>query len=102
MKIAVYPGSFNPITNGHIDILERALKAFDKVIILVAVNRDKNYAFTAEERVDMIRKSVAKYDNVEVRKWYLEQEAKIPEMTHENFSYSLFFQIEAVPVSSYS
>ena len=66
MKIAVYPGSFNPITNGHIDILERALKAFDKVIILVAVNRDKNYAFTAEERVDMIRKSVAKYDNVEV------------------------------------
>lgn len=66
MKIAVYPGSFNPITNGHLDILERALKVFDKVIILVAINRDKICFFSPEERVKMIKESVKQYKSVEV------------------------------------
>jgi len=66
MKIAVYPGSFSPITNGHIDILERALKAFDKIIILVAINPNKKYLFSVEERMEMIKEAVKNYDGVEV------------------------------------
>lgn len=57
--IAVYPGSFDPITNGHIDLLERALKIFDEVIIAVAVNPGKEPLFTAEERFEMIKESMA-------------------------------------------
>lgn len=62
MKIAVYPGSFDPITNGHIDILKRSLQVFDHVIILVAVNPNKAATFDVEERVDMI-KEVFKNDS---------------------------------------
>ena len=58
MKIAVYPGSFDPITNGHLEILKRALNIFDKVIMLVAVNPNKKSRFTAEERVAMIEETV--------------------------------------------
>ena len=58
MKIAVYPGSFDPITNGHLEILKRALNIFDKVIMLVAVNPNKKSRFTAEERVAMIEEAV--------------------------------------------
>jgi pantetheine-phosphate adenylyltransferase len=58
-SIAVYPGSFDPITNGHIDLLERALKIFDKVIIAVAVNVGKEPVFTAQERFEMIKESLA-------------------------------------------
>ena len=58
MKVAVYPGSFDPITNGHLEILKRALNIFDKVIILVAVNPNKKSRFTAKERVDMIKEAV--------------------------------------------
>ncbi len=57
--IAVYPGSFDPITNGHIDLLERALKIFDEVIIAVAANPGKEPLFTAEERFEMIKESMA-------------------------------------------
>jgi len=66
MKIAVYPGTFDPITNGHLDVLNRALKIFDKVIILVAVNPSKNSYFTVDERVGMIKKAVEGLKNVEV------------------------------------
>lgn len=66
MKIAVYPGSFDPITNGHIDILKRALKVFDKVIILIAINPQKKSRFTPEERLKMIKASVENLRNVEV------------------------------------
>ena len=68
MKIAIYPGSFDPITNGHLDILERSLKAFDKVIVLVAVNANKKSVFSIEERVTMIKDAVKGYENVEVDK----------------------------------
>lgn len=58
MKIAIYPGSFDPITNGHLDILNRALKIFDKVIMLVAVNPDKKSRFSKEERMAMIKEAI--------------------------------------------
>jgi len=66
MRVAVYPGSFDPITNGHIDILNRALKVFDKVIILVAINGNKSSRFSVEERVEMIKEATAHLKNVEV------------------------------------
>ena len=56
-KIAIYPGSFDPLTNGHIDIIERALDIFDEVIIAVLHNPSKKALFTMEERVDMIKQS---------------------------------------------
>ena len=58
MKIAIYPGSFDPITNGHLDILDRALKVFDKVIVLIAVNPNKKSRFSPEERIAMIEEAV--------------------------------------------
>ena len=58
MKIAVYPGSFDPITNGHLEILRRALNIFDRVIVLVAVNPNKQTRFSSEERVAMIKEAV--------------------------------------------
>jgi len=65
MKIAIYPGSFDPITNGHVDVIKRALKMFDKVIIAVGENKDKNYSFSAGERIEMV-KDATKDLNVEV------------------------------------
>ena len=58
MKVAVYPGSFDPITNGHLEILKRALNIFDKVIMLVAINPNKKTRFSPEERVNMIKEAV--------------------------------------------
>ena len=58
MKVAIYPGSFDPITNGHLEILKRALNIFDKVIMLVAINPNKQARFSPEERVAMIKESV--------------------------------------------
>ncbi|NLZ15251.1 MAG: pantetheine-phosphate adenylyltransferase [Erysipelotrichaceae bacterium] len=58
MKIAVYPGSFDPITNGHLEILRRALNIFDKVIVLVANNKDKQPRFLVEDRIAMIVEAV--------------------------------------------
>ena len=58
MKVAVYPGSFDPITNGHLEILRRALNIFDKVIMLVAVNPSKKTRFSVEDRVAMIKEAV--------------------------------------------
>ena len=66
MSIAVYPGSFDPVTYGHIDIIERSAKVFDKLIIAVLVNSAKKPMFTTQEKVDMIRKVTSHLDNVEV------------------------------------
>ena len=65
-KIAVYPGSFDPITYGHVDIIKRALLIFDKVIVAVAHNFDKASLFTPKERVEMIKEALEAYPNVSV------------------------------------
>ena len=67
MTIAVYPGSFDPITNGHLDIATRAAKLFDKIIIAVYDTPNKRLLFTTEERVELARKAVADLPNVEVQ-----------------------------------
>jgi len=64
--IAVYPGTFDPITNGHIDIINRGLRIFDKLIVTVAVNPGKTPLFSLEERIEMIERSIGKVENVEV------------------------------------
>ena len=67
MKTAVYPGTFDPVTYGHIDIIERALKLFDKLYIVVADNPQKASAFTKKERVWMLKEGLRKYnDKIEV------------------------------------
>jgi pantetheine-phosphate adenylyltransferase len=66
MKIAVYPGSFDPITNGHIDIVKRAAKMFDKIIVAVAKRETKKPIFTLEERVALAKKALVDLKNVEV------------------------------------
>lgn len=65
MRIAVYPGSFDPVTNGHLDIIERASRVFDKVIVGVLRNKNKSPMFTAKERVSFIKKAAEHLDNVE-------------------------------------
>ncbi len=66
MRIAIYPGTFDPITYGHIDIIERAREIFDKVIVMVAQNPEKQPLFSNSKRVKMIKQVVVKYKNVEV------------------------------------
>ncbi|MBQ1169857.1 MAG: pantetheine-phosphate adenylyltransferase [Oscillospiraceae bacterium] len=66
MKIAIYPGSFDPVTSGHLNIIQRAAKIFDKLIVCVMVNAGKNPMFTLEERVDLIRRVTKSLPNVEV------------------------------------
>jgi pantetheine-phosphate adenylyltransferase len=64
--IAVYPGSFDPITNGHLDLIQRALKVFDRIIVAVATNTFKKSLFTIEERMEMIRVSLADQPRVSI------------------------------------
>lgn len=64
MRIAVYPGSFDPVTNGHLDIIKRASKLYDKVIVGVLNNASKSPIFTAEERKEMIDEAIVGMDNV--------------------------------------
>lgn len=64
--IAVYPGSFDPITNGHLDLIERGARLCDRLIVAVLGNEDKQPLFTVEERMEMLREAVADYPNVEV------------------------------------
>ncbi len=66
MKIAIYPGSFDPITSGHLNIIRRAASIFDKLIVCVMVNAGKNPMFTLEERVALIRRVIGDLPNVEV------------------------------------
>ena len=66
MRIAVYPGSFDPITNGHLDIIERASRVYEKLVVGVLSNASKTPLFSAEKRVEMIRLVTKHLDNVEV------------------------------------
>jgi len=65
-RIALYPGTFDPITNGHFDVIERALGLFDEVIIAVAISQDKKPMFSLDERIKMIEESIKELDNVSV------------------------------------
>ena len=67
MKIAIYPGSFDPITSGHLDIIQRSAQVFDKLIVLVAINAKKKAIFTTEEKIEMIKKVTKNIKNVEVQ-----------------------------------
>lgn len=66
MKVAIYPGTFDPITNGHIDVIERASQLFEKLIVVIAINSKKINLFDEEERLSMVKKSLSHLLNVEV------------------------------------
>lgn len=69
MKTAIYPGSFDPVTLGHLNLIKRASKVFDKLIVCVMVNSAKKPLFTTEERLEQIRLVVKRFGNVEVDSW---------------------------------
>ena len=66
MRTAVYPGSFDPVTNGHIDVIERALRIFDRIIVAVGDNPGKKPAFATEERIEMLKESTKHLKNIEI------------------------------------
>src|SRR3981081_4018496 len=66
MRRAIYPGSFDPVTNGHLDVVERARKLFDEVIVAVAHNDEKRPLFTLQERLDLLQNTLGKIDNVRI------------------------------------
>jgi pantetheine-phosphate adenylyltransferase len=65
-RTAIYPGSFDPVTNGHLDIVERGLKLFDRIIVAIMHNPDKEGLFTIEERLKMLEVAMKKFPNVEI------------------------------------
>jgi pantetheine-phosphate adenylyltransferase len=67
LTVAIYPGSFDPITNGHLDVATRAAKLFEKVVIGVYGKPDKHLVFTTEERVELVRQVITKLPNVEAK-----------------------------------
>lgn len=69
MITAVFPGSFDPVTYGHLNIIERASSIFDKLHVVVAVNKGKNYFFSVEDRVTMLQDLVSQWQNVQVATW---------------------------------
>ena len=66
MAIAIYPGTFDPVTYGHIDIIKRACEIFDSIVVTVAINTGKTPLFTTKERVDMLKESLKEFDNVSI------------------------------------
>lgn len=66
MRTAIYPGSFDPLTNGHLDVLQRASKLFDRVVVAIAKNESKNPLFTLNERLALLKPAIARMPNVEV------------------------------------
>ncbi len=69
MRKAVFPGTFDPPTNGHLNLIERAARIFDVLYVVIAVNQDKKCLFTAEERQEMMTDLLRNFENVEVRPW---------------------------------
>jgi len=65
-RIAIYPGSFDPVTNGHLDIIERGTQIFDKLIVVILKNPKKQFLFSPEERIEMLKTSLRDFPNVEV------------------------------------
>src|SRR6185295_17853696 len=65
MRTAIYPGSFDPLTNGHLDVIERAVKLFDRVVVAVAKNESKQPMFTLEERLELVKRSIKHLPGVE-------------------------------------
>ena len=65
-SLAIYPGSFDPVTNGHLDLIERGTKIFDRLVVAVLRNSEKDPLFTTTERVEMLREVTKQWDNVEV------------------------------------
>ena len=66
MRRAIYPGSFDPVTNGHLDVIERARKLFDEVVVAVAQNDEKQPLFSLEQRLDLLRKTAGQIENVRI------------------------------------
>jgi pantetheine-phosphate adenylyltransferase len=66
MRRAIYPGSFDPVTNGHLDVIERARKLFDEVVVAVAHNDEKQPLFSLKDRLDLLRETAGKIDNVRI------------------------------------
>jgi pantetheine-phosphate adenylyltransferase len=66
MRRAIYPGSFDPVTNGHLDVIERARKLFDEVVVAVAHNDEKQPLFSLEQRLDLLRETAGKIENVRI------------------------------------
>jgi pantetheine-phosphate adenylyltransferase len=66
MRKALFPGSFDPVTNGHVDVIERASKLFDKIIVTVAVNAEKDPMFSVDERVDLLARVCERFEGVEI------------------------------------
>jgi len=69
MKKAVFPGSFDPITIGHVDIVERGIKVFDEIIIAIGDNTDKKYMFPKEKRVEFVKQTFNNYDNIKIESY---------------------------------
>lgn len=69
MTKAVFPGSFDPMTNGHINIIQRAAKLFDEIDVVIAVNDDKKYLFSTEERLSLVQELIMPFRNVSVHVW---------------------------------
>jgi pantetheine-phosphate adenylyltransferase len=70
MRRAVVPGSYDPVTNGHLDIVERAAELFDEVVVAVLINKNKRTLFSVEERIDMLRDVTAQWPNVRIDSWH--------------------------------
>ena len=66
-RIAVYPGSFDPVTNGHLDVLRRASSLFDKVVVALSPNKNKTPLFSLDARMNFLNESISEYDNVELQ-----------------------------------